>query len=125
MPLTPKIAGRRLSALVIGTALAVGAGFFCHDLNVTLPTRNFSYKLLHALAGEEKPPSEAAIVLLDDASYYKLKQPRNAPWDRDLHARLLDRLRTAHVRAVVFDIVFTEANSNNPAADERFAAAIK
>jgi adenylate cyclase len=123
--LNPKIAGPRLTALAVGIILAVGAGYFFHDLNVALPVRYFSYDLLHALGGTKTQPSEAAIVVLDDASYDKLRQPRNAPWDRNLHAQLVDRLRTAGARAIVFDIVFSEANSNDPAADERFAAAIK
>jgi adenylate cyclase len=123
MRLNAKILGRPWSALAIGIALAVVAGFFFHDMHVALPVRYFSYDLLHAW-GEKKHPSEAAIVLLDDASYERLGQPRNAPWDRDLHARLVDRLRSARARAVVFDIVFSEPNSNNP-ADERFAVSIK
>ena len=65
------------------------------------------------------------MVYLDEASHLKLGQPQNAPWDRSLHARLVDRLTTASARAIVFDVVFSDPNSNNPTADERLIAAVK
>ena len=55
----------------------------------------------------------------------ELAQPRNAAWDRALHARLVERLTQAGARAIVFDIVFSEPDSSSPASDAHFAAAIK
>ncbi|MBI5772862.1 MAG: adenylate/guanylate cyclase domain-containing protein [Verrucomicrobia bacterium] len=67
---------------------------------------------------------EAVIIYLDNDSHRDLNQPYNAPWDRALHARLLDKLKAAGARAVVFDIIFAEANTNAPASDEALARAI-
>jgi adenylate cyclase len=47
------------------------------------------------------------------------------PWDRSLHARLLDRLRDEGARVVAFDIVFSDSLTNAPEADAMFAQAIR
>jgi adenylate cyclase len=62
---------------------------------------------------------------MDEASHLKLGQPQNAPWDRSLHAQLVDRLSSAGARAIVFDVVFSDPNSNNIAGDQRLVAAVK
>jgi adenylate cyclase len=64
------------------------------------------------------------MVFLDEESHKELNQPFNAPWDRSVHARLLDRLTADGARAVVFDIVFSDAGPNS-VADEQFARAIR
>jgi adenylate cyclase len=65
------------------------------------------------------------VVYLDDESHEKLNQPRNVPWDRRLHARLIERLTEAGARAVVFDIVFSDPDVRDPGADGQLAAAMK
>ena len=128
-----KIAGGRTGALLVGAVLGMAVAYVLHgppwgaplhESSWGAPLRHASYDLLHVASGDSRP-SEAIIVYLDDASYEKLGQPRNAPWDRGLHAQLVERLTQAGAKAIVFDIVFSEPNSNNPASDERFAAAIK
>jgi adenylate cyclase len=73
-------------------------------------------------------PLEAVIIYMDDESHDALGQPRNKPWDRRLHARLLERLTAEQARAIVFDIVFTDpanvCETNDP-TDLIFAQAIK
>jgi adenylate cyclase len=66
---------------------------------------------------------QAVIVYLDEASGKELNQPSDAPWDRSLHAQLLDRLKADQARAVVFDILFTTPGAAD--ADQKFADAIK
>jgi len=67
---------------------------------------------------------EVVLIYMDDESHRELNQPFEAPWDRSLHARLLDRLTREGCRAVVFDIVFADP-SQNSATDERLASAIR
>ena len=67
---------------------------------------------------------DVVLVYMDDESHKELNQPFDAPWDRSLHARLLERLTREGCRAVVFDIVFADPG-RNPAADERLARAIR
>src|SRR6185436_8708089 len=67
---------------------------------------------------------DVALVYLDEASHNELKQPLTAPWDRSLHAQLVERLTADGARAIVFDILFTHP-STNAAADAQFARAIQ
>lgn len=117
-------AKRAQLAAAVGILLTAGCGILLHEFRFGTGLVRSSYDLLHVWRGD-KPVSEAVMVYMDEASHFKLGQPQNAAWDRSLHARLLDRLTAAGARAVVFDVVFSDPNSNNPAADERLAAAMK
>ncbi len=68
--------------------------------------------------------SPIVIVYLDLDSYRSEKQNPIEPWNRALHARLLDRLTTSGAKAVAFDILFDEA-SEDSAADREFARALR
>jgi len=68
--------------------------------------------------------SPVVVVYLDLPSYLQEHQDPGKPWDRALHARLLNRLTQAGARAVVFDILFTNPGPD-PQADREFADAIR
>ena len=92
---------------IIGAALAVGVGLALLFFKFGLGLVHLSYDLPFAI----KPiiqPQEVVMVYLDDDSHRELNQPYNAPWDRALHARLIDRLTAEHARAALFDIVFSD-----------------
>ena len=105
-------------AVVVGTL-----GFVLHGYRLGLALRQWSYDLLTVVRGHVRT-DEAVVVYLDEVSHEKLGQPYNAPWDRSLHARLIRRLTDAGARAIVFDIVFSDPNPANLAADEDLAQAI-
>jgi adenylate cyclase len=83
----------------------------------------FSYDGLFALRGN-LAATNAVIVYMDEASHEWLKQPFAAPWDRALHAQLVEQLTAQGAKVVVFDILFTEP-STDPSADEHFERAVK
>jgi adenylate cyclase len=114
---------RGLGGLLAGMLLAAGIGFLLHEFGVGRKARSLSYDLL-LVARPAAHPDEAVVIYLDEVSHEKLGQPLNAPWDRALHAQLLDRLTRAGARAVVFDIVFSDP-STNAAADRALADAIR
>jgi CHASE2 domain-containing sensor protein len=60
---------------------------------------------------------EAVIIYMDDESHRELKQPWFQPWDRSLHAALIEKLAALGAKAVVFDILFDSPNTNNLAGD--------
>jgi len=90
-----------------------------------------STKLIHLsynLPFHHRPaikPDEVVMVYMDDDSHRELQQPYDRPWDRGVHAQLVERLTADGAKAVVFDIIFSGANPDHPEGDERFARAIK
>ncbi|MCX6894827.1 MAG: CHASE2 domain-containing protein [Verrucomicrobia bacterium] len=108
---------------VIGAALAIGVGLALLFFKFGLGLVHLSYDLPFAV----KPivqPQDVVMVYLDDDSHKELNQPYNAPWDRALHARLLDRLTAEGARAVLFDIVFSDPGPSAE-ADAELVRAIK
>ncbi|MCF6281163.1 MAG: CHASE2 domain-containing protein [Candidatus Polarisedimenticolaceae bacterium] len=65
---------------------------------------------------------DVIIIAIDEAS---LSQFGRWPWPRRLHAQLLERLNNEHPRAIAFDIIFSEADHQDPAGDLTFANEIK
>ncbi|HEY0552369.1 MAG TPA: CHASE2 domain-containing protein, partial [Verrucomicrobiae bacterium] len=106
-------------------ALMVAAlGWYLLNFDFGSGLVNLSYDLLHILR-PKIPAGEAVIVYLDEKSHIDLVQPLNAPWDRALHAQLIDGLTVAGARAIVMDIVFSDANPDKAEADQKLADAMK
>jgi CHASE2 domain-containing sensor protein len=114
---------QKVVAAAAGAVLAIAAGLCLHAFHFGDGLINASYDLLLVARGDIKA-DEAVIVYLDEVSFQKLHQPLNAPWDRALHAKLIDRLTAAGAKAIVFDIVFSDANPDKAAADQLLADAI-
>jgi CHASE2 domain-containing sensor protein len=38
------------------------------------------------------PSDKVEVILMDNEAYDRFNQERGQPWDRELHARLLDKL---------------------------------
>src|SRR5215470_15867282 len=108
----------------VGMLLAAGCGILLHEFPFGRGLVQASYDLLHVCRGEVRA-DEAVVVYLDEVSHQQLGQSLTTAWDRSLHARLIDRLSAAGARAIVFDVVFSDPNRNDPEGDERFAAAMK
>lgn len=104
-----------------GALLAVLVGYALHDRTFGSGLTNLSYDLL-TVAKPQAIPTNVLIVFMDEPSHDKLGQRLNAPWNRALHAQLVDRLTAAGARAIVFDIVFSDPTT--PQADERLARAL-
>ena len=106
-----------LSATIIGIIL------LNPNLKFGLGLIHLSYDLPYAIRPYIQP-QEAAIVYLDEDSHKILNQPYDAPWNRSLHAQLINRLTAEGAKAVVFDIVFSDPGSN-PQTDQELANAIR
>jgi CHASE2 domain-containing sensor protein len=105
-----------------GAGLIALLGLMALALPFTQWVSHFSYDLPFLLQPTVRP-AEALIVLMDDPSHEALHQPVGQPWDRTLHARLIEALAGRHVKAVVFDVLFDQ-DAPQPKADEQFASAI-
>jgi CHASE2 domain-containing sensor protein/signal transduction histidine kinase len=85
-------------------------------------SESFDNILLDHLGAASRPAADANILIIaiDDDSLSRIGK---WPWDRTLHARLLDRLQAARPRSVVFDILLSEpATANADAALARSMA---
>ena len=116
------MAGHWLGGGII-TALTAVFGLVLFLCSIGGDATRLSYDLPFVMRASIRT-DEAVIVYLDEMSHSELNQPLTAPWDRALHARLIDRLMADGAKAVVFDILFTSA-SGDATADERLARAIR
>ena len=68
-----------------------------------------------------RPNHDVVIVAIDEKS---LRSLGRWPWSRQVHARLVERLTQFDARSIALDILFTEPELSEPAADQRLATAI-
>jgi len=105
--------------------IAIGAGFFVlftWSLGWWQSLENKTLDYRFKIRGNVKPAADIAIVTADEES---IKALGRWPWTRSVHARLVDRLTAMGAKAIVFDVLFTEPESEHPQADRAFAAAIR
>jgi adenylate cyclase len=108
---------------------ALAGGMACAALGFLLMTvvgdrlTHWSYDFPFAVRGTVRQ-TQAVMVYMDEESHKALDQPYDKPWDRSLHAQLLQKLTAQRPAGVVFDIVFSDPGANTN-ADNDFASAIK
>ncbi len=90
---------------IIGATLTLTTGLYLTIFGLGDQFVDWSYTFLFGFKGRQNI-TEAAIVFMDDNSAKELNQTPGAPWDRALHAKLVERLTQEHAKAVVFDILF-------------------
>lgn len=87
-----------------------------------------------ALPADARERSRCSQMLIDETrpGYRSLGSPDDAPWPRCVHANLVDALRTAGARTIVFDVAFVDRLGRDPREredmaeeDRRFAEAIR
>jgi adenylate cyclase len=78
------------------------------------------FDVMSTLAPPRPPEPGAIIVAIDEPSLAEVGQ--RWPWDRSLHATLIQRLRQAGAKVIALDIVFAEPSS--PKGDEALASAL-
>jgi CHASE2 domain-containing sensor protein len=105
-------------AIAIGITLAAWAGL---SANVFFATQ---LRLSDALFPGAEADPRIVVVEIDDRSIARVGQ---WPWDRDVHAELVDRLSADGARLIGYDVTFgsTSSGSGSPAEDEAFANAIR
>ncbi len=118
-------------ARVFAALLVFVGGLLCLVVNTRLGSelRFASFDWLHDFAHARCAHASAAasdvvILYLDEASHKALNQPFNVPWNRALHAKLLNRLTQDGASAVVFDVVFSDPGPDAE-ADAALAQAIR
>jgi adenylate cyclase len=118
----------KAKGILWGAALSAGAGIILLTTSLGDGLVAASYDLPFQVRDEMTTkysalPSEVVTVYLDDNSHKHLKQKYLEPWNRAYYTKFLKRMTAEGARAVVFDIVFTDAL--DPAVDQQFADAMK
>ena len=86
----------RLGALVLGLTL--------HATNALRSVELETVDARYAIRGEHAVPNDLAIVAMDDRTFSDLGV--QYPFPRSLHGQVIDRLRRAGARLIVYDIEF-------------------
>src|SRR5207247_9526408 len=87
------------------------------------PLERWSYDLPQNLAPRAEI-TNLAVVYMDDAAHAFLKQSYDGPWDRSLHAQLVNRLSSLGATAIGFDVLFDSAGPD-ASASSALAQAIR
>jgi CHASE2 domain-containing sensor protein len=120
-----KIKGVRQSEFLksaLGAALTILCGLMLWKTPPGEPWVNASYDYLFGF-GAPAVTNKIALILMDNAAFDQFHQPRGQPWDRALHARLLNKLADDGAKLVVFDSFFRA--TNDPAKDAALANAMR
>lgn len=108
-------------ATSLAIAIAVTAGAWL-GLTLNILTGQ-QLRLVDALfSGTTSLDSRIVVVEIDDQS---LRAKGRWPWDRTIHAALIDRLTDAGVARIGYDVLFTEEDKRRAGADQALAAAVK
>ena len=72
------------------------------------------------IRGTELNRGDVVVVKIDDVTFDELQQ--QWPFPRSMHAKVLDRIRAGHPRAIAYDVQFTEPTT--PAQDDALIKAV-
>ena len=106
----------------LGAALAVFVGLLLWATPLGDSWSNASYDCLFRF-GSRSVTNQVALVLMDNAAYKAFGQARGQPWDRGIHAQLLNRLADDGCPLVVFDSIFQVPR--DPQKDQALTAAMR
>jgi len=105
----------------IGAALAVLCGWLLWATPLGDPWSDASYDYLFRF-GSHAVTNQVTLILMDNGAFAQFHQTRDQPWDRGLHAQLLNRLADDGCPLVVFDSFFQLPR--DPDKDAALAAAL-
>jgi len=107
---------------LIGLAV-IALTFGLHFSGALTTLENISYDWrMKTLRSEAAAPDDVAVILIDEASLRAMDPVVGRwPWPRSVHADVIDFLALGNPRAIVFDILFSEADSADD--DQRLASA--
>jgi adenylate cyclase len=98
--------GRGLVAFIVVGAVAAAIGIVTYAIGAFEELELSTVDTRFDLRGKEDPRPEVAVVAIDDETFNQLEL--QWPFPRSVHARLIDRLREDGVKAIVYDVQFTE-----------------
>ena len=117
----PITSQKPLLVSALGAVVAVLCGWLLWATPLGEGWVNASYDYLFRF-GTPAVASQVTLILMDNAAFDRFHQVRGQPWDRALHARLLNRLADDGCPLVAMDSFFHDLR--DPATDAALAAAM-
>lgn len=115
----------------MGAALAVLCGLILWGTPIGDAWVDASYDYQFRF-GSRAITNQVVLIQMDNESYSDLRQERydphkegSQPWDRNLHAQLLQKLSEGGASLVVMDIYFSRTNENDLAGDAALVRAMR
>ena len=115
------VANQSFRRSALGAALAVLCGLLLWATPLGDSWTNASYDYLFRF-GTRAVTNQVTLILMDNAAFDQFHQTRGQPWDRALHAQLLNKLADDGCALVAMDSFFR--SPNNLATDAALAAAM-
>lgn len=116
------VTNHRLFRPAIGAALAVLCGLALWQMPLGERWVNASYDYLFRF-GAREVNIPVVVILMDNEAYDRFGQVRGEPWNRAIHAELLNRLADDKCPLVVVDSFFEKLSE--PAKDTALAEALR
>jgi adenylate cyclase len=107
--------------LIAVAVIALTLGLYYSGMLTTLENISYDWRM-KTVRSEVAAPDEVAVILIDEASLRAMDPLVGRwPWPRSVQADVIDFLALGNPRAIVFDILFSEADAT--ADDQRLAQA--
>ncbi len=115
---------RLFKTLLLGSGIIISGTILCLSPAGRYLEENMGLSILFKLRGTRIPPSEVAIIAIDQESARQLKlSPKSEQWPRSLHAEFLKHLAGVGAKVIAFDIIFKEKRDESH--DRALAESIK
>jgi adenylate cyclase len=113
----------RTAALATTAAASIAITLGAMAVGATQPAERLAVDARFDVRGARTPPRDVAVVAIDDRTFDRLQ--RHYPFPRSLDAQVVRRLTADGVRAVAYDVQFTEQTDDrdDAALFDAFAAA--
>jgi len=112
----------KAGAVLILAAMLLVLGLDFSKVFDTYQLKTLDLMFRHAPLPKASPQVVVVTVDQPDLDFFKT-QGVTWPWPRQIYAPLIDFCRRSGAKAVIFDILYTEASSYGQDDDQRFAAA--
>ena len=115
---------RLFKTLLLGSGIIISGTILCLSPAGRYLEENLGLSILFKLRGARTPPSEVAIIAIDQESARQLKlSTKFEQWPRSLHAEFLKHLAGVGAKVIAFDIIFKEKRDESH--DRALAESIK
>jgi CHASE2 domain-containing sensor protein len=108
--------------MLAAAVVAVTAGLVPYIAHAWPQVESGTLNVRFGVRGADHAAPGVVVVAIDDRTFSDLQQ--QWPFPRNLHARVIDRLRADGARAIAYDVQFTEP-SNSPANDLKLYDAVQ